>query len=115
MAKKRHIKQSSKKPKDDVGRVTGRMPEWMREYLADKGIEGEFCLSKLSKEQCLALDLVERLFQQEMTGLISVTYDPQRHSEPQAELTEQARNAHYERQVNLDGEDSNSTSQENLP
>jgi hypothetical protein len=115
MAKKQHNKQSSKKSKDDICRVTDRMPEWMREFLADKGIEGEFNLSKLSKWQCLALDFAEGLCQQEMKGLITVTYDPQRHSEPQAELTEQARNSHLERQVNLDGEDSNSTSQETLP
>jgi hypothetical protein len=44
------------------------MPQWMREFLADKGIDGEFNLSTLSKEQCLALDLAERLSQKEMTG-----------------------------------------------
>lgn len=109
MAKKQHNKQSSKKSKDDICRVTDRMPEWMREFLADKGIQGEFSLSKLSKEQCLALDLAERLWQEEMKGLINVSYDPQRHLEPQGELAEQARNAHYERQVDLDGEDSEAT------
>jgi len=113
MDKKQYGKRTSKKPKDDTCRVTYRMPEWMREFLADKGIEGEFNLSKLSREQCLALDLAERLWQQEMKGLISVTYDLQRHPEPQAEVTEHGK-AYFERQVDLDGEDTNSTCQETL-
>ena len=56
-------------------KITYRMPAWMREFLADHGLEGEFSLSKLSKEQWLAIDLAERLCQQEMSGLICVTYD----------------------------------------
>ena len=106
MAKKRLNKHTSRKHIDEVCRVTGRIPEWMQQYLADKGIEGEISFSKLSKEQCLALDLADRLCQQEMKGLINVTYDPHINSEPQAELTDQAKNAYTDRQVNVDGEDS---------
>jgi len=84
--KKQHNRQGSSKPKDDVCRVSDRMPEWAREYLSDKGIEGEFRYSLLSKEQCLALELAERLFQQESQGQIRVTYDPRKHAEPQPEL-----------------------------
>ncbi len=62
------------------------MPEWMREYLSGKGIESEFNDSKLSKEQCIALELAERLFHQESQGQIRVTYDPRKHTEPQPEL-----------------------------
>ena len=83
----------------------------MQEFLADKGIEDEFNLSTLSKEQCIALDLAERLYQQEMAGQITVTYDPPVDSEPQAELTDQARNTQYERHVDPDGEDSDTPSQ----
>ena len=64
------------------------MPEWAREYLADNGIEGEFCLSNLSKEQCIAVELAERLFHQESQGQIRVTYDPRKHPEPQPELAD---------------------------
>ena len=111
MAKKRVNKISIRKPIDEVCRVTGRMPEWMQQYLADKGIEGEISFSKLSKEQCLALDLADRLCQQEMKGLINVIYDPHINSEPQAELTDQARNTYDNRQVNADGEDPEVASQ----
>ncbi|MCW4044786.1 MAG: hypothetical protein NWE94_04640 [Candidatus Bathyarchaeota archaeon] len=57
MAKKKPVKPVSRKPVDDVCRVTGRMPEWMQEYLADQGIEAQFSLSNLTKEQFLALEL----------------------------------------------------------
>lgn len=112
MTKKKPVKPKTRKPVDDICRVTGRMPEWMREYLADKGIEGEFSFSKLSKEQCLALDLADRLCQQEMKGLINVTYDPHINSEPQAELTDQAINTYYQKQANSYCEDANSASRE---
>ncbi len=90
MAKKQKNKQRSEKTKVAVGRVSDRMPEWMREYLSGKGIEGEFNLSKLSKEQCIALELAERLFHQESQGQIRVTYDPRKHPEPQPELADGA-------------------------
>ena len=98
MAKKRNSKQSSSKPRDDVRRVTGRMPEWMQEYLSDKGIEGEFSLSKLSKEQCLALELAEHLFHQESQGHIRATYDPRKYPEPQPEYAQETGNSALERQ-----------------
>ena len=97
MAKKQRNKQSSEKPKVAVGRVSDRMPEWMREYLSGKGIEGEFNVSKLSKEQCIAIDLAETLYHQETQGHIRVTYDPKKDSEPQAEPTQQAGNRLHRR------------------
>ena len=89
MVKKRTVKQFKKKLEDDVCRVSSRMPDWAREYLADNGIEGEFRYSLLSKEQCLALELAERLFHQESQGQIRVTYDPRKHPEPQPEYAQE--------------------------
>lgn len=86
--------------------------EWMREFLAAKGIESEFSLSKLTKEQILAIELAERLLQQEMNGLIHVTYDPQKHMEPQAELTDQATNTYTQKQANPNIEDADSANTE---
>ena len=88
MGKKQPNKQSTKKSEDNVCRVSSRMPDWAREYLSDNGIEGEFRYSLLSKEQCLAIELAERLFHQESQGLIRVTYDPRKHKEPQPELAD---------------------------
>ena len=114
MAKKRVNKISSRKPTDEVCRVTGRMPEWMQEYLAAKGIEGEFNFAKLTKEQCAALDLAERLLQKEMNGLIRVTYDPKRDPEPQAELTDYAENEYRQKPPETDEDDADSATQEML-
>jgi hypothetical protein len=96
--KKQHVRQGSSKPKDDVCRVSDRMPEWAREYLSDNGIEGEFRYSLLSKEQCLALELAERLFHQESQGQIRVTYDPRKHTEPQPEYAQETGNSALDRQ-----------------
>jgi len=114
MAKKRTFKQPRKKLEDYVCRVSSRMPEWAREYLSDKGIESEFHYSLLSKEQCIAIDLAESLYHQETQGHIRVTYDSKKDSEPQAEPTQQARNTSYEWEVDVDCEDPNAHSQENL-
>jgi len=86
MTKKRQSKQSIQKPKEVMYRINYRMPAWMREFLADQGIEEEFSVRELSKDQLLAIDYAERLCQQEMAGLICVTYDPDVDPEPQAEL-----------------------------
>ena len=96
--KKQHNRQSSRKPKEDVCRVSDRMPEWARDYLADNGIEGEFRYSLLSKEQCLALELAERLFHQESQGQIRVTYDPRKHPEPQPEYAQETPSSPLETQ-----------------
>jgi len=100
--KKQPNKQSSRKQKEESCRVSSRMPEWAREYLADNGIEGEFRYSLLSKEQCLALELAERLFHQESQGQIRVTYDPKKHPEPQPEPVQETENPGFQRQE--DGE-----------
>ena len=84
----------------------------MRDFLDDKGIEADCSLSKLSKEQWLAIDLAERLWQQEMKGVISVTYDPDTNVDPQAELTDQAINTRTSRQVNGYDEDTKTPSEE---
>ena len=115
MTKKNQIKQSSQKPKDDLYKITCRTPAWMREFLADHGLEGEFSLSNLSKEQWLAIDLAERLCQQEMNGLTHVTYNPDVNSKPQVELTEHGINARINRQGNAYGEDTKTPSEETLP
>ncbi len=97
MTKKKLARPVSRKPRDDTCKVTGRLPEWMREYLADKGIEAQFSPSSLTKEQRLAIEHAERLLQQEMNGLIRVTYDPQSDLEPQAELTDYAKSEYRQR------------------
>ena len=102
MVKKRSNMQFKKKSEDTVCRVSSRMPEWAREYLADNGIEGEFRYSKLSKEQCIALELAERLFHQESQGQIRVTYDPRKHPEPQSEYAQETDNSALDRQGDLE-------------
>ncbi|MCW4045219.1 MAG: hypothetical protein NWE94_06860 [Candidatus Bathyarchaeota archaeon] len=114
MTKKKPAKPVSRKPVDDVCRVTGRVPEWMQEYLADQGIEAQFSLSSLTKEQFLALELAERLLQKEMNGLIRVTYDPQKHPEPQAELTDSAKNEYCKKASETDEEDTDKLTHETI-
>jgi hypothetical protein len=91
MTKKCQIRQSSQKNQDDEYLITDRMPAWVRQFLANTGIDREFNLSKLSQDQWLAIELAERLCQLEKEGLIRVTFDPDIHPEPQVELTDYGR------------------------
>jgi hypothetical protein len=112
MTKKKSAKPKTRKPMDDICRVTSRMPEWMREYLAEKGIESQFSPSTLTIEQCLAVELAERLLQKEVNGLIRVTYDPQIDPEPKVEITDYAKDEYRQRSAETGEEDPGEATQE---
>ena len=71
--------------------TTDHMPDWMQQYLASIGIEGEFDISELNVAQFSALESAERLYHSERAGLIRVTFDPEIDMEPKAELTDHGR------------------------
>jgi len=71
--------------------TTDHMPDWMQQYLASIGIEGEYDISELNVAQFSALESAEGLYHSERAGLIRVIFDPQTDTEPWAELTDLGR------------------------
>jgi hypothetical protein len=78
-----------KSSKDQIWRITDKMPAWMRQFLAVSGFNKEFTLRELTEDQMFELEMAERLGALEREGSIRVIFDHTKHREPLIEATEE--------------------------
>jgi hypothetical protein len=68
--------------------ITAKMPAWARTILANVGIDPEFKMSELTKEQREEIEKVNAFISLWNNGLVNVFYDPKTGNTPEFSLTE---------------------------